>query len=103
MAKSTVFLAISDPSRRAILDLLARGEMVVSEILKSFDFSQPALSKHLRILREAGLVSQRRDGRLRWYRLEAEKLREVADWISHYEKFWNEKLDRLGDVLGEID
>lgn len=93
------FRAIADPSRRTILDLLAEGERSVTELLAHFDFSQPALSKHLRILREAGLVRVRAVSRRRVYELEAEGLRSVAEWVRHYERFWNAKLDALGEVL----
>ena len=96
------FRAIADPSRRTILDLLAEGERTVGELLAHFDFSQPALSKHLRILREAGLVSARAESRRRVYRLEAENLRSVAEWVRHYERFWNARLDRLGSVLDDL-
>lgn len=98
-----VFAAVSDPARRAILDLLRDNERVVSDLLRSFSFSQPALSKHLRILREAGLVEQRKDGRLRWYRLNAARLREVASWVGRYERFWTERLDQLGTLLDEME
>jgi DNA-binding transcriptional ArsR family regulator len=93
------FRAIADPSRRAILDLLAEGRRTVNELLGHFRFSQPALSKHLRVLREAGLVEAEADGRQRRYALRADGLRSVADWVRHYERFWNTKLDALGDVL----
>ncbi|MEO0649744.1 MAG: metalloregulator ArsR/SmtB family transcription factor [Planctomycetota bacterium] len=93
------FRAIADPSRRTILDLLADGDRTVSELLAHFDFSQPAISKHLRILRQAGLVSARAESRTRVYRLEADGLRSVAEWVRHYERFWTEHLDRLGTVL----
>ena len=96
-----VFRAVSDPSRRAILDLLAEGERAVNDLLAHFEFSQPALSKHLRVLREAGLVGVRAVGRERRYSLQAEGLRSVADWVAHYEKFWSERLDALGEVLDE--
>ncbi len=95
------FHAISDSSRRAILDLLAGGRRTVSELLTHFRFSQPALSKHLRILREAGLVRSAADGRRRWYALQPAPLRTVADWLRHYERFWNQRLDALGAVLDE--
>lgn len=95
------FHAISDSSRRAILDLLAGGRRTVSELLTHFSFSQPALSKHLRILREAGLVRSAADGRRRWYALQPAPLRSVADWLRHYERFWNQRLDALGAVLDE--
>ena len=91
--------AISDPNRRLVLDLLAEGERTVTELLAHFPFSQPALSKHLRVLREAGLVVARPAGRERRYSLQAEGLRSVADWLRAYERFWTERLDALGDVL----
>ena len=96
-----VLRAVSDPSRRAILDLLAGGERAVNDLLAHFTFSQPALSKHLRVLREAGLVAVRAVGRRRLYSLEAEGLRSVAEWVAHYERFWTGKLDALGGVLDQ--
>ena len=98
-----VFRAVADPTRRKILDRLETGEAAVHELLAPFAMSQPALSKHLRILREAGLVSVSRAGRERRYRLQAKRLREVADWVLHYERFWNERLDRLGQFLDRDD
>ena len=96
-----VYRALSDPSRRAILDLLAEGERAVGELLEHFEFSQPALSKHLKVLREAGLVGFRAVSRRRLYRLEAANLRSVAEWVGHYEAFWSESLDKLSEVLEE--
>lgn len=93
------FRAIADPSRRAILDLLANGRQTVSDLLGHFRFSQPALSKHLRILREARLVTSQTVGRRHWYALKADGLRSVADWLRHYERFWNRRLDALGELL----
>lgn len=98
-----VFRAVGDPSRRAILDLLAQGERAVSELLEHFDFSQPALSKHLRVLREAGLVGARAVGRQRRYSLRPDALRTVHDWVAHYERFWSEKLDALDGVLEDME
>lgn len=95
------FRAISDPSRRQILDLLALGQRSAGELLEHFSFSQPALSKHLRVLREAGLVEAEAAGRRRVYALRGERLRSVSDWVSHYERFWSEKLDALGGVLDD--
>ena len=92
-----IFRAISDPTRRAILDLLENGERTVSELGEPFPISQPALSQHLKVLREAGVVTLRRDGRFRLYRLDPVPLKEIHDWVGHYERFWTEKLDRLGD------
>lgn len=99
LAHEDVFRAVADPTRRAILDLLADGERAVKDLVARFAMSQPALSQHLRVLREVGVVSQRREGRLRLYRIEAGPLRAVYDWARHYERFWSEKLDALGDYL----
>ena len=97
-----VFRAVADPTRRAILDFLEGGERAVHELLSLFTMSQPALSKHLKVLLGTGLVGVRKVGRERRYRLEATRLKEVADWVLHYEGFWKEKLDRLGGVLDEM-
>lgn len=94
-----VFRAIADPTRRAILDLLAAGERAVNDLLKPFKMTQPAISQHLRVLREAGLVSERRDGRRRIYKLEAAPIRQVHEWAAHYQRFWTDKLTALGDYL----
>lgn len=102
-ATPAVYRAISDPTRRSILDLLRAGERAVVQLLEHFDFSQPALSKHLRVLREAKLVTVRKVGREHRYRLDARALRGVYDWVGHYERFWNQRLDRLGDVLDDLD
>jgi DNA-binding transcriptional ArsR family regulator len=99
-ATADVFAAIADPTRRDLLLRLAReGEKSVSELLEPFSISQPAVSKHLRILRQARLVSSRKEGRIRVYAIEASKLREVHDWVTHFEKYWDEKLDALGRYL----
>lgn len=97
-----VFRAVSDPSRRAILDLLAESERAVGDLLAHFRFSQPALSKHLKVLRDAGLVLSRVAGRRRIYSLQAEGLRSVAEWAAHYERFWGTRMDRLGSVLDDV-
>lgn len=95
-----VFTAIADPTRRALLVRLAEeGDKNVSELLEPFAISQPAISKHLRILREAGLVTSRKEGRLRLYAIEASRLREAHEWVGMFEKYWDEKLDALGDCL----
>jgi DNA-binding transcriptional ArsR family regulator len=83
-----VFRAISEPTRRRILDLLAEGERPVKDLVDRFPMSQPALSQHLRVLREAGLVRTRREGRLRVYSVHAPLLREVHDWAGRYERLW---------------
>ena len=98
--KADVYSAIADPTRRALLLRLAReGEKNVTDLLEPFSISQPAVSKHLRILREARLVRSRKEGRIRVYAVEASKLREVHDWVTHFEKYWDEKLDALGNYL----
>jgi len=97
-----VFRAISDPTRRSILDLLREGERAVNDLLSRFQMTQPAVSQHLKVLREADLVRERRSGRQRFYSLHAAPLRDVYDWVGHYEKFWAEKFTALGDVLDEL-
>lgn len=98
--KADVYTAIADPTRRALLLRLAKdGEKNVSELVEPFSISQPAVSKHLRILREARLVRSRKLGRERLYAIEARKLQQVYDWVSHFEKYWDQKLDALGAYL----
>jgi len=95
------FAAVGDPTRRRVLDLLSRGEMPVRQIAAPFRMSRPAISQHLRILLDAGLVVVRRDGRERYYRLRARPLRQIHDWVAHYERFWQGKLKALGAYLDE--
>lgn len=97
-ASADPFLAVADPTRRAILDLLRDGEAPVAQIAAGFDMTRPAVSRHLRILREAQLVRERRvgtDGRQRVYQLTPGPLREISRWASGYEKFWQTSLTRL--------
>ena len=98
-SNDNVFTAIADPTRRAILDLLRQGEQPVKQIARPFAMSLPAVSQHLSVLYEAGLVTQRREGRQRYYRLNPEPLKQVSDWVNHYEQFWQEKLDVLSEYL----
>jgi len=98
-AEWDVYKAIADPNRRIVLDILMRGEQPVSAILARIELSQPALSQHLKVLRDVGLVQQRRAGRERIYTLNPKPLKEISDWIAHYEKFWHEKLAALGEHL----
>jgi DNA-binding transcriptional ArsR family regulator len=93
--EDTVFRALADPSRRAIFERLTRGEAAVKDLTARFDISQPAVSQHLATLRSAGLVSERRDGRLVYYRVEPKGLRPLVDWIAHYQTFWLDQLDEL--------
>lgn len=99
---SDTFSALADPTRRAILARLARGEASVKELMEPFRLSQPAISKHLQVLERAGLVSRSRDAQRRPCRLEAKPLQAAADWIEHYRRFWTESLDRLDDYLKEL-
>jgi DNA-binding transcriptional ArsR family regulator len=101
--EDAVFRALADPSRRAIFEMLARGEAPVKDITAGFDISQPAVSQHLAVLRSAGLVSERRDGRLAYYRVQPKGLRPLVNWIAHYQAFWVDRLDRLKAVLEEMD
>ncbi|MCG8407194.1 MAG: metalloregulator ArsR/SmtB family transcription factor [Phycisphaerales bacterium] len=96
---NTVFQAIADPTRRRILDLLKKHEHPVNSLHEHFDMTQPALSQHLRVLREVGVVSRRRQGRQQIYCLNAVMLKEVYDWVGHYEQFWRGKLNALGEYL----
>src|SRR5689334_400243 len=100
-ASADVFAAIAHPLRRQILDLLCSEERSVQRLSESFQVSRPAISQHLRVLLEAGLVSEQREGRENRYRVEAANLYEVQTWVSQYEQFWTNKLDALGTYLGE--
>jgi DNA-binding transcriptional ArsR family regulator len=101
--QDTVFRALADPSRRAIYERLTRGEAAVKELTARFDISQPAVSQHLAALRKAGLVSERREGRLAYYKVEPSGLRPLVDWITHYQAFWVERLGTLQTLLNEMD
>lgn len=100
-ARSDIFHAIADPTRRAILDRLQHGEQPVKQLAEPFAMSLPAVSQHLQVLCDVGLVTQQRDGRQRIYRLNPTPLQEVSDWVSQYEQFWKTKLDALGEYLEE--
>jgi len=96
------FNAVAEPRRRQILDLLAGGERSVNDLVALLSVAQPQVSKHLRVLREVGLVEVRDDGRHRLYRLQGRALKPIHDWIKSYERTWNERLDVLDDVLEEL-
>ena len=98
-----VFKAIADPTRRQLLRALRGGDRAVNELAEPFEMSLPALSKHLQVLRQVGLVTQERSGRRRIYRLNAEPLKEVGEWVAPFEAFWDEKLDALARYLDEQD
>jgi DNA-binding transcriptional ArsR family regulator len=95
----TVFEAIGEPHRRRLLDVLRRGERTAGELVDQLEISQPGVSKHLRVLREAELVRVRVDGQRRWYRLAPERLAELDAWLEPYRRFWSSRLDALGDHL----
>ncbi len=100
-ASADIFQAIADPTRRALLDRLRDGEQAVKQLAEPFEMSMPAISQHLQVLCEAGLVEVRKVGRQRLYRLNPEPLKEVSEWMNPYEQFWQEKLDALGKYLEE--
>jgi DNA-binding transcriptional ArsR family regulator len=97
-----VFQALADPTRRAILARLASGEASVNELVEPFALSQPAISKHLKVLERAGLVSRGRSAQFRPVRLEPAPLAEAAQWIGGYRRFWEESFDRLDDFVREL-
>ena len=99
---SLVFGALADPTRRAILARLTGGEATVAELAAPFSMSQPAISKHLKVLEQAGLISRNRRATARLSRLEAEPLREVTTWLARYERFWDESHERLDDLLAAL-
>ena len=99
---SDAFNAVAEPRRRQILDLLARGERSVNDVAKALRLKQPQASKHLRVLREVGLVTVRGDGQQRLYTLNAAALKPVHDWVKAFERFWNESFDRLDEYLREL-
>jgi DNA-binding transcriptional ArsR family regulator len=94
-----IFAALSDPTRRRILDLLARAELCVTDLAKPFSISLPAISKHLRVLEKAGLIKRKRDGRVHRLRLEAKPMRDAVAWIERYRGFWEGQFDALADYL----
>jgi DNA-binding transcriptional ArsR family regulator len=99
---STTFAALADPTRRAILARLASGEVTVTELAKPFEMTLPAVTKHLKVLQRAGLVTQGRKAQWRPCRLKAEPLRGAANWIGQYRQFWEERLDRLDAYLQQL-
>jgi DNA-binding transcriptional ArsR family regulator len=96
------FGALADPTRRAILARLAKGEASVTELAEPFEMSLPAVSKHLKVLERAGLVSRGRERQWRPARLRATPLKEVAEWTDRYHRFWDERYDRLDEYLDEL-
>jgi DNA-binding transcriptional ArsR family regulator len=96
---STTFAALADPTRRAILARLASGDASVTELAEPFDMSMPAISKHLKVLEKAGLIARGREAQWRPCRLEPAPLKDVSEWVDHYRRMWDERLNRLDDFL----
>jgi DNA-binding transcriptional ArsR family regulator len=99
---STTFAALADPTRRAILARLALGETSVTELAEPFEMSMPAISKHLKVLERAGLIARGREAQWRPCRLEAAPLKDIASWVEHYRRFWEQSFDRLDAYLHEL-
>ena len=96
------FNAVAEPRRRKVLEAIGAQELSVNEIVKLLGWNQPSVSKHLGVLKQVGLVSERRAGRQRLYRVNAARLKSIYDWVSPFEKYWSESFDRLDDVLQEM-
>jgi DNA-binding transcriptional ArsR family regulator len=103
MLESDLFRALGDPTRRAVYERLTGGERSVTELRDGLPISQPAVSQHLAALKAAGLVGERREGRKVFYRIEPAGLAPLIDWLARYRAFWPEKIERLKDVLKEMD
>lgn len=103
MTEASIFKALADPTRRAVFERLSGREMTVAELTAGASISQPAVSQHLAALRQAGLVRERRQGRNAYYRQEPEGLRPLASWVERYRGFWPDRIDRLKDVLRDMD
>jgi DNA-binding transcriptional ArsR family regulator len=99
---STIFSALADPTRRAILARLADGDATVTELAEPFSISLPAISRHLKVLEQAGLISRSRSAQWRSSSLEPEPLREATAWMARYQEFWDERYDRLDALLAEL-
>ena len=97
-----VFQAIADPTRRQIINMIAQRSLHLNSVAEKFEMSRPAISKHIKILTECGLISIRQDGRHRYCEAKLEKLNEVSDWVEQYRKFWTQKLDALETYLEEL-
>jgi DNA-binding transcriptional ArsR family regulator len=97
--KYDVFAAIGDPTRRQILMLLAAGSMSINTLAQNFEISRPAISRHVKLLEQAGLIAIDENGRERYCKLEPTGFNEVRDWLAFYDRFWNEKLSELGNII----
>jgi DNA-binding transcriptional ArsR family regulator len=96
------FNAIAEPKRREVLEVLGRQELSVNEIVQKLGWTQPMVSKHLNVLKQVGLVKERRAGRQRLYRVDAAQLKPIFDWVSPFERYWSDKFDRLDQLLEEM-
>ena len=96
------FNAVAEPKRRQVLEVIGTDELSVNEIVKRLGWTQPMVSKHLGVLKQVGLVSERRAGRQRLYRVNAERLKPIFDWVAPFERYWSDRFDRLDEVLQEI-
>lgn len=96
------FNAVAEPKRREILELLGASELSVNDIVERLGWPQPMVSKHLGVLKQVGLVSERREGRQRLYRVNAEQLKPIYDWVAPFERYWSERFDRLDEILQEM-
>jgi DNA-binding transcriptional ArsR family regulator len=96
------FNAVAEPKRRRLLDVLGTDELSVNELVERLGWTQPTVSKHLGVLKQVGLVRERRFGRQRMYRANPERLKPIYEWVAPFEKFWNERFDRLDEVLQEM-
>jgi DNA-binding transcriptional ArsR family regulator len=103
MIETDLFRALGDPTRRAVYERLTGGEMSVSALTEGFGISQPAVSQHLAALKAAGLVDERREGRRVFYRIEPKGLTPLFDWLDRYRAFWPERIERLKDLLKDMD
>ena len=96
------FNAVAEPKRRQVLEVLGRQELSVNDIVQKLGWNQPMVSKHLGVLKQVGLVSERRVGRQRLYRVNAERLRPIYEWVAPFERYWSESFDRLDEILEEM-
>lgn len=96
------FNAIAEPKRRQVLEALGTAELSVNELVHKLGWTQPMVSKHLGVLKQVGLVKERRVGRQRMYRVNAERLKPIYDWVSPFERFWSDKFDRLDEILEDM-
>lgn len=103
MSETEIFKVLSDPTRRAILERLSAGEATATDLREGFAITQPAMSQHLAVLRGAGLVSERREGRYAHYRVDPEGFAPLHEWLARYRAFWPSRIDNLKDLLREMD